>query len=309
MQPPIWRVGLTDRLIRALAHMPVVRRRAPDIATWFNRPEGARRKGFEVPFRGLTYHGEIDNRIDWCVYFLADYLAPEADLIERAAATMRRHRDRFVCYDIGANIGHMTLAMATIADDVVAFEPSPYAMARLREKISVNRLANVRYINIGLGEVNASAKFDIFSSMHYYAKQSSGGPLAPTLGQFDAMMKRGDEVVEKHKLPPPSFIRINAGDDYLSVLKGLAKTLVAASPILLIEPPTGYRRTLDEGALRAALYPNVELFTLNGRRGSAKFAFAPFDSAARRIVCLPAFVTRLADQEVVKMRSLKLACE
>ena len=293
-------------MIRAFAHLPIVKRRAPDIASWFTNPEGARRKGFEIPFRGLSYRGEIQNRIDWCVYFIPDFLAPEIDLVEGAAAMMRRRHERFVCYDIGANIGHVTLAMATIADEVVTFEPSPYAMVRLRQQVAANRMRHVRCLNIGLGEVSGSVKFDIFSNTQFQAKKASGPPGEQTYGQFDAVIKRGDEIVEQQKLPPPSFIRINAASDVLAVLNGLKRTLATSSPIMLIEMSRGCRNAPRERSLRAALYPDAELFTLSSRLGSMKFAYGPYEPAAHRVLCLPAWVKRVADQDLARQRSLKL---
>lgn len=291
MNPTIFRVGPTDRLIRALTHLPLIKRQAPHIASWLRDPERARRKEFEIKFHGFRYRGEINCRIDWCIYFLKDYLAPEVDLIKRTAETVRRHRDRFVCYDIGANIGHMTLAMASVADEVLAFEPSPYALSRLREKLLVNHLSNVAYLELALGEKDADVQFDIFSCVDFQARRVNSGPLTQTFGKFDAKVRRGDDLIAARNLVRPSFIRINAADDYLDVLEGLADTLRGDTPIILIEVPAGYHRALDERSLRSVLYPNADLYVLRGAFETARAVLDPFDPSAHRVVCLPDSVT------------------
>ena len=63
------------------------------------------------------------------------------DEFERAI----RHAAGKTCIDLGANIGHYTQKMAQFASEVIAFEPDPWACAKLRTNLV--KLANVRIEN------------------------------------------------------------------------------------------------------------------------------------------------------------------
>src|SRR6266704_3293059 len=48
----------------------------------------------------------------------------------------------FVCYDLGASIGYITLLMARKAKRVFSFEPAPHAAGEIRRHAAANRLEN-----------------------------------------------------------------------------------------------------------------------------------------------------------------------
>jgi len=71
-----------------------------------------------------------------------------------------RPGDCFV--DVGANIGVYSLLAASVVGDkgcVHAFEPSPTAAARLRENVSLNRLANVEVHKVAVGALEGQIQF------------------------------------------------------------------------------------------------------------------------------------------------------
>lgn len=70
------------------------------------------------------------------------------------SAAVRRHlKPGMTFVDVGANVGYYTLMASALVGDagcVLAFEPSPYAFARLAEAVGRNGLSNVLPLQVGL---------------------------------------------------------------------------------------------------------------------------------------------------------------
>jgi FkbM family methyltransferase len=66
-------------------------------------------------------------------------------------------RPEDVFWDVGANVGAMTLIAARRCQSVVSFEPEPKVLIRLREHLEVNRLTSVQVMPVALSD--ASGRF------------------------------------------------------------------------------------------------------------------------------------------------------
>ncbi len=90
-----------------------------------------------------------------------------ADLIQRqiyqgtfepheTVSVKRYLRPGMTFVDVGANVGYYTALAAGLVGGrggrVVAFEPSPYAFARLKQLVESNRLDHVTAVNLGLSD-------------------------------------------------------------------------------------------------------------------------------------------------------------
>lgn len=302
-----FQVGAKQKLVRSLAGLKIVQRRMPNLAAQLCNPESALAREFTIDFHGFRYRGEIKNRIDWCVYFLKNYAAAEASLVRSVASFVKRKHVPFVCYDIGASVGHFTLAMAGIADQVVAVEPAPRALSRLIEKIKTNRIRNIKAFEVALDDQNQKVQFEILSAINLYVRKKKDGLTRGAFGSFSAVAKRGDDLIEQNRLPLPNFIRINAADDAAKVLAGLSDTLRRSSPVVLLElPRVGHHHLIDEDILRSALYDDVELFSFRSSLTSEAFVLDPFDLQATKIVCVPAAICRNAQIEACRQRGAGL---
>src|SRR5271165_6032794 len=83
---------------------------------------------------GVTYELHLDELIDSSIYYTGAF-EPET-----TAAIRRLVRTGFVALDIGANVGCHTLRMAKLvgtAGRVFAFEPMPWARAKLQKNLSL----------------------------------------------------------------------------------------------------------------------------------------------------------------------------
>lgn len=141
-----------------------------------------------------------------------------------------------VVYDIGANVGFFVLAFARLVGptgQVVAFEPSPRPLARLRENVALNSLDNVQVVASALSDVEGTVVFSLGPS-------DSQGRLG------DLRAERADDVrievpcltvdgyVRRGGLPP-NVVKIDVEHAEGRVLRGMSETLRKHRPRLVIE--------------------------------------------------------------------------
>jgi FkbM family methyltransferase len=79
------------------------------------------------------------------------------ELVERLF--LEQHASGGVCFDVGANIGQVTLPLACLAREVFAFEPSPPALNRLVQ--ATNHLSNVRVVPAAVGAAAGTARLHV----------------------------------------------------------------------------------------------------------------------------------------------------
>jgi FkbM family methyltransferase len=128
-------------------------------------------------------------------------------------------------YDIGANIGIFTVAVANAVGKegkVIAFEPEKQSITRLKENLGINNLQNVKIIEKALGDENKKTKLYIggttgnFSLVNIYDQHADTQEIE---------LVKGDDFVKNNNLPIPTAVKIDVEGYELSVLKGLEETL------------------------------------------------------------------------------------
>ena len=301
------RVGLKEKVIRSLNRTNMVQRNQINLPSLFCHPLHTLRKEFSVDYYGYQYRGVINNATDWLVYFFDKFIEPEVALLRQVASLSRRQNKPFICYDIGASSGYMTLAMASLADQVIAVDPLSAAYSELRARLSENRISHVKTFRLGLAETRKQGIFKVLSVINLRAKRVQLQHERLALGTFETLMLTGDELVQRNKLDPPSFIRVNAGDDALAILQGFSKTLRTAKPVVMIDPPTmAPTQPLLEGRLRDVLYNNVDLFSFRRTPNETSFELDAFRSNAQRIICMPPDLRKMAEFEWAKLHSARL---
>lgn len=301
------RVGIKERLVRKLSRTPLVRRQHIDIASLLCNPLRSMRKEFVTEFYGFRYAGCINNITDWYVYFFENFIESEMMLVRNIGSFVKRQGKPFVCYDIGANSGFMTLGMASCADKVVAVEPFPRAFSELIQRIKANKIRHVKAFQVGLSQDEEMITFDVISMINLIAKQTRFDSRLAPLGKFNAKTVKGDSFIQNNRLDPPSFIRINAGSDCLSVLLGLSETLRQYSPAILIDLPANTSfNSVGEEALRAVLYDDASLSSFQRTHDDKSFELGCLSNYSRRIVCCPPDMMRMAQQELNKLQGAHL---
>ena len=296
----LFHVGSKEKCVRSLMSFDVVRRFAPGLAARVCGPDSSVSREFTIDFHGYQYRGETKNHLDWCAYFLKYFAVPEARFVESLANFVKRQQ-RFVCLEIGANVGLRTLMMARVADDVIALEPVPGAFARLEEKITSNRLNHVKCFETMMDEGTGDLTLEVVSPSNFVAIRKETSLTKGAFGRLIVPAVKGDDFLSHQQTDPPNFIRIDARSDALKVLTGLAGTVHQARPVVLIEYPLiSWGQAIDEDSLRSVLYDDVEIATLRDFALDGTFSIDPFEPSARKLICFPSALRRMARQEGAK---------
>lgn len=235
-----------DRLLRMIWH-----------------PDSGKSFPFVVDFFGFRYPGDLSQFIDWTVFCYGSYAAPELSILADLAVELRKSKPHVTFFDIGANVGHHTLFMAGMADNVIAFEPFPPLQGKIREKIETNQLTNVRIVPFALGDADSVQQY------HPGGGSKPGtGTFAPSKkGRYkdavELQIRRGDQVFSELSLPPIDLLKIDVEGFEPEVLRGLAQRIARDRPAILMEmsdrsrsgfgSEAGFRSCLWDGALLAGV--------------------------------------------------------
>ena len=138
-----------------------------------------------------------------------------------------------VVLDIGANIGNHTLAFATVAARVHAFEPIPRIHALLCRNVEQNSLTNVRLHALALSDSEGEATIHMVQSGNFGASsfdKRSEGTEAVTVQR-----RRGDALLAELGVDRVDFIKIDVEAHEVFVLRGLMQTLRQQRPVITME--------------------------------------------------------------------------
>ena len=151
----------------------------------------------------------------------------------------RLAKDATSILDIGAHVGVYSLAAASLRKDIPihAFEPNPYAFARLREHILLNGFENIVEHHEALSSQTGMAAFSWYvRPEHLISSGGSLGPRPPLAGMeresIPVFTKRLDELPIDYGTRPLAKIDVEGAERH--VLSG-AQALLASKPDLIIE--------------------------------------------------------------------------
>jgi FkbM family methyltransferase len=196
-----------------------------------------------------------------------------------------------VVLDIGANIGNHTLAFATVASQVHAFEPIPRIHALLRLNVEQNQLANVALHAVALSDSEGEATIHMVTDGNYGASsfdQRSGVSEAVTVSR-----RRGDALLAELGVDKVDFIKIDVEAHEVYVLRGLMATLENQRPFITMEwnDPLTIER-LNGSAELQFLMENYRVLVLGSSWDRAWWAGKPLAFLRRKLARM--FGTRRA---------------
>jgi FkbM family methyltransferase len=93
---------------------------------------------------GDVFDADLSSTLEWQLWAFGRYEPHFATLFRLLVGPGDR------CVDVGANVGVHTVRLARLAGrdgEVIAVEPNPEVMARARRNVTLNSLANVRFVN------------------------------------------------------------------------------------------------------------------------------------------------------------------
>ena len=163
-------------------------------------------------------------------YLAGDY---EAELQDAFASHLKPGQ---VVYDVGSNVGFMTLVAAKLVGPtgaVIAFEPSHKTARQLAAQIKVNGLKNVTVKRCAVSDregVNRLISDGLSVMARLDDTGSSGGPTADSEQVPTTTL---DKVITEH--PVPDLLKIDVEGAELMVLHGASRLLRDRRPVILIE--------------------------------------------------------------------------
>lgn len=143
-----------------------------------------------------------------------------------------------VCLDVGANIGNHAIFFQNYFHQVVAFEPNPIARRLLEVNIELNNVQKVRVLPVGLADRAGSETLSICRD-NLGASRLSQLKAGQQSGEFqfgpdvDIQIAPGDSMIDEKE--PVGFIKIDVEGMELQVLEGLAGTIRANKPLIMLE--------------------------------------------------------------------------
>jgi FkbM family methyltransferase len=135
----------------------------------------------------------------------------------------------FVCYDLGASIGVLTLLMARKAKHVYAFEPAPHAAAELQKHLDANGFHHVTIVPQPVSDCAREVNFAV-TDVAYGSAIVKGSSTWPILKLRTVTL---DEFAASHAFP--DFIKIDVEGEEGRVLEGAQSILKQRRTIICCE--------------------------------------------------------------------------
>jgi FkbM family methyltransferase len=250
-------------------------------------PDKCKPYSFNVDFFGRRYAGDLAaSFIDWSVFMYGSYSYNELSLLEEIAHEMKRERRTITYYDIGANVGHHTLFMARLADQIFAFEPFAPVRKLIESKISLNKLNNVEVFPFALGSVEDELSFFPGRGRNTGTGTLVGGHGGGFANPVTVPVRVGDSVCEQRSLPPLDIVKIDVEGFEPFVLRGLSRRIRQDRPVILTEFGEISRRGLDSEEDFAKLFYEGAIFAEVGGRNGHRFELRPFNYATSEEVLI-----------------------
>lgn len=261
-------------------------------------PDGGEHFYFEVDFFGRRYRGDLGHYLDWLVFCYGGAPLNELMLLKDLTTFLRRERHgaQVSFYDVGANIGHHSLFMSSLADNVLAFEPFSDLVRLIEEKITLNGIDNIRIVPVALGDADGS--FDYFPGLG--ANPGAGSLLKSFPGvsaeSVSVDVRNGDRLFATEDFPPIDILKLDVQGYEPRVLRGLQRRLATDMPIVLSEMTDEARAEFgDEAGFRRFFYDGALFAEVTGRNGRS-YRLEPFNyRASQEMLVLPAGFARFLE--------------
>jgi FkbM family methyltransferase len=145
----------------------------------------------------------------------------------------------WVAYDVGANIGFVSLLLARRLGEtgtIFAFEALPDNLERLRTHVEINGLAS--RVTVIPGAVTATSEPVRFLVGPSGAMGKAEGSAGRSEGHRDTIEVPGitlDDFVYRDGNPPPQIIKMDIEGGEILALQGMPRLLAEAHPLILLE--------------------------------------------------------------------------
>jgi FkbM family methyltransferase len=142
-----------------------------------------------------------------------------------------------VCYDVGANLGFFSVLLARLCGptgSVYAFEPVAGNAAMIRRNARLNRMDNIRVLNVALSRTDGRGELILAHHVGGAVLAEAGVP-PDAAGCVVVQTRVIDTLVERREIEPPDIVKIDVEGAEMDVLQGMRAVLRTRSPIVVLE--------------------------------------------------------------------------
>jgi len=155
------------------------------------------------------------------------------------AAVRELVRPGWVIYDVGANIGYVTLLLARTvgaAGRVYAFEALPANVDRLSENIALNNLGGrVTIIPGAVADASRPVRFWVGPSGAMGKAEGSAGRESEGGDSLEVSGISLDDFIYRDGNPPPQVVKMDIEGGEVLALRGMTHLLGTERPLVLLE--------------------------------------------------------------------------
>lgn len=145
----------------------------------------------------------------------------------------------WVVYDVGANIGYISLMLAQAAGNqgkVISFEALPANIERLLKNVELNSLEQrIRVVHAAVGATSAPAKFLVGPSGAMGKAEGSAGRTAGHSDSIDVPGYALDDFVYLEGNPVPNMVKMDIEGGEVLALPGMLRLLNEVRPLVFLE--------------------------------------------------------------------------
>jgi FkbM family methyltransferase len=167
-----------------------------------------------------TTRVRLDDYVQQRIFFDGYYERPLIDWLERTL------QPSDVFWDVGTNVGAVSLVASRLCRQVVSFEPDPRSLASLRANVTANRRTNIEVVPVALGEGAGTAR------LHQADPRNTGrtslmDDRGSAAGAVDVTVTSADALLAGHPDWTPDVMKIDVeGAEHL-VLRGAPELLAS----------------------------------------------------------------------------------
>jgi FkbM family methyltransferase len=178
---------------------------------------------------GARIHRRYQEMLGWMTLMDGGYEQGEAQIARTLV------QPGTVAFDVGANVGVMTLQLADRAAKVIAIEASGENVLRLRENVALNGIDNVEVIEAAANDTGTGVIPLYVSTDSAFHSTTQPSDVIAAAGAVMVKAITVDAVWESLGCPAVSFMKVDVDGGELEVLRGAVRLLARDRPALLVE--------------------------------------------------------------------------
>ncbi len=222
MKDPL--IGWSIRLYR---RTPLCPRFGSFFAKCLSCVQGKRERVVTREMDGFRINLDLAYTVDSQLYYSGEFEPTTVAMLRRLV------KPGDTVFDVGANIGYLSLVLRTCVEDggrVASFEPMPLMAERLRANIELNGFTNIEAVSAGLSDAAGSDLLTLHPAIRLDGRIAE--PQAVELIMLD-------DYVARHPIDRLDLIKIDTDGAEPRVLRGAAQTLRRFKPVVVIELGVG----------------------------------------------------------------------